>query len=108
MNFDHVGLEGLVFSVAYSLLALTLLSATSSSYSLLALTLLLPPLPRGFLSSEGRNLMEMSHVGQGVSESHTLHDDCLCFSVSQGVPESPTLCLCFSVSAPIGCRMKFL
>ena len=31
MNFDHVGLEGLVFSVAYSLLALTLLSATSSS-----------------------------------------------------------------------------
>jgi hypothetical protein len=53
-------------------------------------------------------LMEMSHVGQGVSESHTLHDDCLCFSVSQGVPESPTLCLCFSVSAPIGCRMKFL
>lgn len=41
--------------------------------SLLALKLLLPPLPRGFLSPEGRDLVETSHLGLRAQRSL-----CLC------------------------------
>lgn len=42
----------------------------------------LPPLPQGSLGTEGRDLMEASHLGQSVERSFTLNTLSICGSLS--------------------------